>query len=544
MFNIKNLWQKKNEHPLGSPQQAEKLLGELAIEDPYKALGEIIFWLGSVKEAEGFKLGERIAILKLIDDTGQSCKRKLSSDYLAAAVRAQKTQEHRLWAVLNEYCKKRHEVYLYCLDEIKASPTTDASLRNNLPLIMARAMRALAEQKKWAYMRYRLIEDRVWHDIAALTFMAESEGASRSLLSLYPDEKTSTSVVTELIKLLMLDVSSPNSLTPRRLDISERLIAEFSGAFEISETRTANSTFYIDLSAPKAPSRIPENLEPNSTTFFFSAAGALPKLQTMLTTLHERGKQAGMEFVADISALELQDVVRHLIAHWSPSAPKRQHERSPELSRFHVLHTFAQIHKRVADYAKKVEPVLIENKDILYMERVDLKLYGFVTEKTKKLIAEAAEKYAQSEAEDEDTETWTMENKSASGFGATIPQLNEDWVKVGSLIALKRQDESGWHVGVIRRMIRDAEFKVLVGIQALSPDTAIAVNLSSIADAVHITGLLLPAHEEGDALLLAKGSFVQNKGFHLYAGESKRSIRLVRVIERGEDFELVAFSEA
>ncbi len=539
MFNIKQLWQKANDHPLGNLPERQKLLGELASEDPYKALGEVNFWLESVRDAESFKLADRIAIFKVLDEIGQPHRRKLSSDYLSAAVRMQKNQEHRLWGIINDFARRRYEVYLQCLEQIKQTPAGDA-LANHQPLLMVRAMRAIAEQKKWLYMRYRVIDERVWREIATLTFLAEAERVARSLLSAYPGEHETTSVVMELMKALMLDISSPNSLTPKRIEITERLLVSFAGAFEMSEARTANSVFYVDLSAAKPPARIPENLEPSSTTFFFNAAEAVKKLQSLANTLQEKGKQPDMHFAENVSAQELLEVAKHLIIYWSPASPQRQHERSQEIARFHVLHAYSDIYRHIADYAKKVDPVFTENKDILYRERVDLKLYGFVTDKTKKLMAEVAQKYAQAENQDEKTETWTMENKSLGGFGAVIPQLNEDWVKVGALVAVKREDETQWLAGIIRRMVRDAELKVLVGIQALSTEPVIAVELRSLSDTHHLKGLLA-GNPSDHTLLLAGGSFAQNKIFQLWMPESKQTVSLLKVLERGDDFECVQF---
>lgn len=540
MFKINQLWRKANDHPLAKPQDRQKLLGELVAEDPYKALGEINFWLESVKEAESFALSDRITLVKLLDETGQPHRRKLSNDYLAAAVRMQKIQEHQLWAVISDFSQRRYNAYLQCLEAIKQSGT--AALGNQQPTLMVRAMRALAEQKKWLYMRYRVIDDRIWREMATLTFLAESERAARSLLSAYPQERETTTVVQELIKAFMLDVSSPNSLTPKKIEITERIVTSVASAFEIGEARTASSVFYFDLVTAKPPARIPSDLQFSSTTFFFSAGDAIPKLQNLAATLQEKGKQPDMDFAENATTQELLEVVRHLIVYWSPTSPQRQHERSQEIARFHVLHSFTDVHYHISNYAKKTDPVFMENKDILYMERVDLKLYGFVTDKTKKLIREAALKHAQTENLDEKTETWTMENKSAGGFGAVIPQLNEDWVKVGALVAVKRQDENQWLIGIIRRMVRDADLKVLVGLQALSATPAQAVELRSLTDTRHLKGLALNDTTPGQCLLLAGGSFAPNKKYQLWLPDSKQTITLTKVLERGDDFEYVQFA--
>jgi len=67
----------------------------------------------------------------------------------------------------------------------------------------------------------------------------------------------------------------------------------------------------------------------------------------------------------------------------------------------------------------------------------------------------------------EKIESWIVENVSAGGFGALVPQLRGDWLKIGRLLGLQPEGGSNWLIGVVRRFQRDASQQGAVGIQTL-----------------------------------------------------------------------------
>jgi hypothetical protein len=142
-------------------------------------------------------------------------------------------------------------------------------------------------------------------------------------------------------------------------------------------------------------------------------------------------------------------------------------------------------------------------------------------------------------------ESWIVENVSAGGFGAAVPQLKGDWLKIGALLALQPDGGSNWLVGIVRRVNKVASQQARVGIQTLSRTPLAIVFKLSGADTEE-PGLLLPSGDSSSAetrVVLRPGVFAPGQNL-----ESERAGRLhvympLGVAERGDDYEILRFRE-
>ena len=161
--------------------------------------------------------------------------------------------------------------------------------------------------------------------------------------------------------------------------------------------------------------------------------------------------------------------------------------------------------------------------------------------------------------EEDTTESWIMENISESGFGAIIPELPQDWVKVGTLLALRPENGGEWNVGVVRRLTRTPQMKVYVGIQVLAHEPlsvrlhpigaklSVWENVAEIHTQEFLTALLLPQSVyclEESFLLLEQGSYDLGREYEMIVRGEKSRLRLTGMFEQGEDFDRVGFALA
>ena len=151
----------KADHPLADPRRAREIVDALPANDSIKALGEITEWLESLGRADGFKLDRRFATIDLFDGAAKIFQRKLAQDYLALT-RQQKVQEHRIWTVSFGFWKQLGDAYIRCVHEHETNMSGAAAIHKDVPVIVARAMRALTLQLKWILLRYGLVEPRIW----------------------------------------------------------------------------------------------------------------------------------------------------------------------------------------------------------------------------------------------------------------------------------------------------------------------------------------------------------------------------------------------
>lgn len=557
MINLQRFLQKKPEHPMANVREARKALAELPVNDPFKSLEEISFWLQSMLDLESLKLVDQIEVTKLLDEAAQPFQRSLSRDYLAAT-RMNKAQENRLWGLSFEFWRRLAAAYFICIESIERGAKGAEQVTGELTGLAVRALRALAAQIKLLHLRYRPVDERTWSDVIKLYMLAEGKLFLRELVTTSQLSQTPTSVQQEILKILMLEAAAPDRLMPAQIELADRLVGQFASSFVLAE-EPQGCTCYFDLSARKAPARLQPGTRTHSVMRFFGAGIALQKLEETMRQVKLSAVPQELDVGVHGRKDELLDLLSQLLQSWSATPPQRKYVRKAAVSRLNVVNGFPEIRRRVAGTEKIVASSAIDNKDMLYQERLDLRLYGFVTEKTQQMMAEAATRSVEALPEEDTTESWIMENISESGFGAIIPELAQDWVKVGTLLALRPENGGEWNVGVVRRLTRTPQMKVYVGIQVLAHEPvsvrlhpigvklSVWENVAEIQAQEFLTALLLPQSVyclEESCLLLEQGSYEVNREYEMIVRGEKSRLRLTSLFEQGEDFERVGFAVA
>ncbi len=551
MFNFRRILQKGIDHPLGDLREAKKLLGELPLDDPLKGLHELNSWLAFVRNTEGYRLSDRVKLFKLLGEAVQPLQHALVSQYLETP-RMDRSRENRLWLRIFESFRQLGEAYFDCIEAAEASPDDAAAIREELPLLTVRAVRALAEQDKWLCMRYRPKDERIWERLAKLYRFSEAHLFTLGVVAPYGEQKGYSNVLLEFARALLLNVAAPDKLLPGQIELADRLSGHCAGGVSLTERPEADSMFYIDLSARKPPARLLKGMPINPAMRFFAAAPTARNLQA-LAALVKAGALPDEVDLGGFAPMEVMEVIGHLERYWAPSPSQRRHARKRIVTRLDVIHGTRQIQRTIA--AEKQGLVAADEEELLYREAVDMKIYGFVTAKTRMLKAAAAAQEAQADGKGQ-IESWVMENVSECGYGAVIPQLDEDWVVIGTILALRPEGGTQWSVGLVRRLSRDREHRVYVGIEILAKDPlavrlwplareiSIPENLSDAQAQDHVCALLLKPIAgcgETDSLLVGSGNFVAGKAFEMPIRGDKRLIKLDRLLEAGQDFQRVSF---
>ena len=79
-------------------------------------------------------------------------------------------------------------------------------------------------------------------------------------------------------------------------------------------------------------------------------------------------------------------------------------------------------------------------------------------------------------------EEWLIENESDGGFGAFVPAAEGQWLKVGSLIGLRREEGTAFAAGVVRRIVFDEKKNCYLGIELLAAGgTAVTILPASMS---------------------------------------------------------------
>jgi hypothetical protein len=489
------------DHPLADPKEAKRVLGALPANDPVKALDELRHWLESVAAAEGFKIDARIQLLFALDEAGQPLVRKLAKDYFATA-RPSRFHENRLWTALHGYWKQAGYAYARSVDQCVQNAKGADAAKALLPLLLVRTLRSFAQQVKWMHMRYGPIDLASWGVFNGVYAFAEAKQLAQSAVTVYPGAAGSSTPQLEFLKGAMFSASAPDGMLPLEVELAERLVAVFAPRFVLATAPAPGLVFWTDLAKAMSPARLLRAPQPAPALRCFGPGAALAEVHDLAERVMVGGQvppdvNLGGSYEPHV-ALE---VLRHLHLHWSPQAPERKAQRHPVKSRLSVTYGFNEVIG------------VLGGGDSL-------------------------------DFENRNSESWIVENVSAGGFGAVVPQLKGDWLRVGVLLALQPEGGSNWLLGLVRRVNKLDGQQARVGIETLSRTPLLSRFAVSGVAAVTEPGVLLKSGEAAEARIVLKpGVFAPGQNLEIAQGARHHVFLPQAVSERGEDYEIARFRE-
>lgn len=492
----------RSDHPLADMKEARRVVAELPGADPAKALHEIADWIASVRGEETFRAEHRAALVQLFDEAAQAPMRKLAREYLSSD-RLSKQREHHLWTTIFNYCRQSASAFVSTLESYVGGQKGTEALKSFAPVFAVRGLRAVAAQLKWLHVRYGPLDESLWAMANRVYAIADAKGLTRQRVAPYPAVPGESTPEHEYLRTVMFEACSPHSLLPLEIELAERLIAQFSPLFSMTPQQEAESAYWIDIARPEAPSRIQRPPAQASIGLrYFSGGQAFVEIERLAQSI-----RATREIPADLNlgGAYPSDVVLHVLdhlqMHWSSRLPERRHQRHRVKSRLTVA-------------------------------------YGFDG------ALDALDPETSLTFDGSNRESWIVENVSAGGFGALIPQVKGDWLRIGGLVALQPEGGDNWLLGIIRRLSRPTLHQAQVGIQTLARSARPVDMKVQIGDALSIDSErgMIVAGQPGDTeiqLLVRHGVHESGQRFVIEGAGSRTVLLPVAPAERGADFELL-----
>lgn len=497
---VLGLFGKKSDHPLAEMKSAQALLDEIPKSDSFRALQEITDWVGAIREqADDFRLDHQWAVLRLYDQAAQAHVRKLLHDYFAPQPLSQ-FQENRLWTLLENYYAHSDLCHFDVLTRYRAGAKGAASIKEDIPLLCARGIQAITGCLKLAAARYTMVDPALWKRLAEYHRLAEAHDCLNTPLTLYAG--TNTSVVQSFAVLVLWYGSSAGNLSPLQEHIAERLFSALGGDITVSATYDGTGLFAFDLAQPTPPMRATAGATIHPALRFVAADKLRLQLADLLKTLDKGILPEGLNFYGAKYEVELvRDIVQRLLQSLTLPPPTRRNPRRK-----------IKVNLKVANGFSKM------------LERSDVGLsFGA-----------------------EENEVWEIEDISATGFRSVIPAARTTGIRIGSLLGSQPADVSHWGAGVVRRLSRDAEGNLHVGIELLSP-RIVGVPLLDYAnpdDASVQIGIYLnrPNDTSGEAwLLLKQDAFVLTRSLKMELAGKEYLLLPLALVEQGEDYDLARY---
>ena len=448
---------------------------------------------------------ERFDEIQLLDSAGQPRLFEMIKAYLSTP-RQKKARESELWGGAYGYLQELYLAYLLCVRRYEADAGGSPRFRRSLPVAVARALRALRLQLKWALLRYTEPDQRIWTEMAELYRFAVSNGIAEEAVPFYPGRQIT--VREEFVKGLMVAASSSDSLRPAELNLATRLVDHYSSFFILAGTPTEGCTHWFDLNAPCAPVRASRAPPENAAVQYFGAGGALIELNAAHAEMAYTGSiPKEFRFYEKQDDQLLLAALNHLALDWAGKTQARLDERRKITSRLTIVPGLPEI----------------------------LRALTFAVNDSLDFTDQPA------------AESWVMEDVSAGGYGAVIPALAGDWVEVGSLVGIQGSSIVEWRIGVIRRVRRLDADQQHVGVHLLGSGAALVMltqkesrpGAKSAEPAVLLSAA--PKAQDEVEVLVRGGMFSSMDDVEMVLGKKRFLLKPIRVVERSARAERVAF---
>ncbi|MGB9149632.1 MAG: hypothetical protein WCB36_05240, partial [Burkholderiales bacterium] len=168
-------------------------------------------------------------------------------------------------------------------------------------------------------------------------------------------------------------------------------------------------------------------------------------------------------------------------------------------------------------------------------EEADIKMFGFVTDRTRLSKLETA-----AASSSDNNLPYRLHDHSVSGFGVTTDKNSARAVPLGAVVAIRVAGDPQWKVGSVVRKVPHADDQILVGIEILSAkpvpvtlqiyDPDFPVDMSDKS----VDALFLPGQSgKADSVLIRAGQYSSNTRHKLVTKKGAFVIRLNRVIKQG-----------
>ncbi len=491
-------------------RRARDVIAALPENNPVVAVKTITEALEAIHSAETLTLEERYAEIQRLDVAAVEHTRRVLREYLNTS-RQKKLREGELWGTAYGYWAELAAAYVGCVQRYAADANGALGFRLNVPVALARALRALRRQLQWTRIRYAVPGAELWLGLARLYSFVDGSNVNEGVL-IYAGE--TTSIKLEFLKTMMQSALSCENLQPLGQDLCTQVVSHFAPLFVLSKKADPGCTHWFDLDNPQMPVRTTRAALPDCDVCYFGAGAAVAALEKAIAHLQStRALPPGLIFEDTTDPAFVKSILEHVHQDWSGKTQSRHHERQKINARITVVPGFKEI-MRTLEFA----------------------------------VSDSLDFTDQPAAE-----SWVVNDVSEGGYGAVIPEVAGDWVEVGSLVAVAGDVPRGWRVGVVRRVLRVSGNQQRVGVQLLGSNAMLVrirredqrhidVGVSQKVPLDYAVLLSTDAITQPEIEVLVRGgSFTSLDNVYLDAGKQQIVLRPKAVVERSAGCERVAF---
>jgi hypothetical protein len=416
---------------------------------------------------------------------------------------------------------------------IDAMATNAPELAANAHLICQRALRYTAAAMFEYCHIYHAVSGALWQQLHRLYVFSENAGLATTAVSDGVGRATATTSCAGIyVHALLLHLAQPDALTGEQLDTLDRWLDRWEGLVTLSPEslpQGAIPPLAVDVSSQKGaglakhmPSAGVRHLNLETLGKALRKASAALKQQTPA--------QLGL---GDLSREACEALLPILHVQWCAAGSGRVDERTPASIKVMIAPNIPSMHFHLTGKAFR-QP----GGELTAAERQRLDLFGSVSEVGEKALA------SQRSAA---LETWVIVNQSVSGFLGTAREKEMvNRISHHQLVALQPPAKKVMYLGIVQRLNVDEAGTMWIGLRIiLGAPQAVAARIADTPGSSYDRALMMPedaARRIPASIMILPGWHQLNRTLVLQSDrEKERRIRLLALLDKGDNFERAAF---
>ncbi|OGA73715.1 MAG: hypothetical protein A3G81_28040 [Betaproteobacteria bacterium RIFCSPLOWO2_12_FULL_65_14] len=428
--------------------------------------------------------------------------------------------------------------YQRCLELAQGG---DAAMRAQAGLI-AQRLAAYAGLKMFhCHRAYREVPASDWRALHEAYALAERLGVAEEPVKDFLNRDVhDSSPRIAYARAVLMGLASPNELTQRQLTFVAFLLERWASKLEVSLQPVAEGEgqppLVADLAGEACPRR-PEPGEPPAAEPRYLDTRKLAKsLRNRVGLLRKGESPAKLALGEDCVQPSCEQLLVYLFRQWCQAKSARGATRRSSGGAARVCVEFEAVHRHFSGGGAR-RPV--EAKEMTQQQRQELETLGHIR------TAQEPEESGAPEHED-----WRVVDDSPQGLRMLRPAgSGAKRYTHGQLIAVRPGDAKGYLLGQVRWLMVAANgelhagVKLMPGIPAATTVRPTGLNENNVRPIPAIALGALPVAQLPATLVLPLGAFKPKRLLEI-AGDKPVNVRLTAIIERGVDFERVAYEAA
>lgn len=431
--------------------------------------------------------------------------------------------------------------YQLCLKSVEAGEPEIASF---LAFVCHRVLHGLGLQMLEHHYAYQPVPEKLWRELHQAYTLAEIRGVARQAVKDPLNQMMDmSSAEAAYVSPLLIALADPYHMTARQLGQISRWLGKWAARVSIVHERPQPlhaelklAVVTVDLARPEGASMLQDAGLPATGRYLDTNQLAVTLLKR-IRHLRKGGAPAELDMGEDCVQPACEAFLSMLYQQWCEPLPIRGYDRRAGAAKAQLTFTVPAIHF----YANGEKPLKQpgETNDISWREMQDMQLFGRVSSHTAKIQA-SQRGYA--------LESWQIVDESALGFRLAADGMHAARIHQNQLVAVRPPDAHSFALGEVRWLRFRQDGMLQMGVHTF-PGIPIAVGvrppvlISSLPSKYQPAFLLpeIPALRVSASLVLPTGWYNAGRPLEVLF-EDKLTVKLTGLLDKGADFERVAFS--